>query len=294
MTASTASPDVAGRSRLKLRRKAGKKRPFIAILSAAWLALLVILIAIRPFIGLPDPNTSDYGAIAAKPFTAGHIFGTDLVGRDILARLITGARVSLSVGVGAVIIAIVIGGTLGVIAGFFGGIVDRVIGAIVDVLLAFPPLIATIALTVFLGASLRTLILAIGIVFSPQLARVARTATLTFAKRDFVAAARGTGASSLRILVREIVPNTVAPILAYATVMVAVGITAEAGISFLGLGVPPPQSSWGTMMGSDRSALATSPHIVLIPAAAMFLTLLALSFLSEYLGRRFDIREAVL
>lgn len=293
MTMETVTP-VAGKIPLGPGPSKRKKLPLTATLSAGWLGLLAVLIVVRPVLGLPDPNISDYAAVGADPFTAGHILGTDLVGRDILARLIAGAKVSLSVGVGAVIVGTLVGAPLGIVAGYFGGWPDRVVGGLVDVLLAFPPLIATIALTVFLGASLPTLILAIGIVFTPQLARVARAATLTFAKRDFVAAAKGTGAGNVRILIREIIPNTVAPILAYATVMVAIGITAEAGISFLGLGVPPPQSSWGTMMGEDRSALSTNPHIVLIPAITMALTLLALSFLSEHLGRRFDIKEAVL
>lgn len=272
-----------------------KRRPLLAILSAAWLGIVVLAIVLEPFLGLPDPATSDYANVALGPFASSeHWLGTDLIGRDILARLITGAQVSLVVGIGAVVVGVLIGGIVGIVAGFFGGWADRVLGGVVDVLLAFPPLVATIALTVFLGASLQTIVLAIGIVFAPQLARVARSATLTYAHREFVVAARGTGATNLRILVREILPNTVAPILAYATVMVAVGITAEAGISFLGLGVPAPQSSWGTMLGENRSALTADPHMVLIPAFTMFVTLLSLNFLSEYFGRRFDIREAVL
>jgi peptide/nickel transport system permease protein len=278
------------------RPEAGRRRsPVVAVLSAGWLGLVVAAVVARPLLGLPDPTSIDYANIAVEPFSTGsHLLGTDLLGRDILARLITGARVSLSVGIGSVAVSIVLGGALGIVAGFFGGWVDRAIGALTDVLLAFPPLVATIALTVFLGASLQTLVLAIGIVFTPQLARVARSAALTYAKRDFVVAARGTGATSLRVLVREVLPNTVGPILAYGAVMVAVGIVAEAGISFLGLGVPPPQSSWGSMMGEDRSALTYSPHIILVPAFVMALTLLSVNFLSEYVGRRFEIRGAVL
>ncbi|MET7541408.1 ABC transporter permease [Streptomyces sp. NPDC005507] len=272
-----------------------QKRPVMAVLSAGWLALVVVAVATRPLLGLPNPATIDYANIAVGPFSSGsHLLGTDLLGRDILARLISGAQVSLSVGIGAVAVSIVLGGTLGIVAGFLGGWVDRLIGIMTDVLLAFPPLVATIVLAVFLGSSLKTLVLAIGIVFTPQLARVARSAALTYARREFVVAARGTGATSLRVLTREVLPNTVGPVLAYGAVMVAVGIVAEAGISFLGLGVPPPQSSWGSMMGDDRSALTNSPHAILLPALAMALTLLAVNFLSEYVGRRFEIREAVL
>ena len=276
----------------KYRRK--KRISIVLIFSVAWLAMVVGLALLQPFLHLPKYNRSDYGAIAARPGTPGHLLGTDEIGRDMLSRLIVGGRVSLSVGIGALIIATLLGGSLGLIGGFFGGIVNRIIGAFVDVALAFPALIALIALSVFLGTSLRTIIIGIGIVGSPAMSRVARAATLTFVNRDFVTAARQTGASSWRVLRREVLPNVVVPVLSYGIIFAGVAIIAEGGLSFLGLGVPPPASSWGSMMGGGRNQLAVSPHIVLIPAVTMFVTLVSLNFVGDQLGKRFDIRESSL
>lgn len=276
-------------------RKKRRPRKITVMLSMAWMALLVAAIILRPLLSLPDPTRSDYAAIAVPPGTSpDHLLGTDEIGRDILARLITGAQVSLTVGIGSITAAVLLGSALGICAGFFGARTNRVISGVIDIMLAFPALVALIALTVFLGPGLGTIIMGIGIVASPAVARVARSSTLIFANREFVTAARGMGAGSWRILRREILPNVVVPILAYATVLVAVAIVAEGSLSFLGLGVPPPASSWGSMMGSGRSELATHPHIVLLPAAIMFVTLLALNFLAEHLSKRFDIRESVL
>ncbi|MGK5113221.1 MULTISPECIES: ABC transporter permease [unclassified Geodermatophilus] len=277
------------------RRRRRRPRRLVVSLSLGWLVLLLAAIVLQPLLPLPDPTRSDYGAIAEPPGTSGaHLLGTDEIGRDILARLITGARVSLTVGIGSIAVAVLIGAALGICAGFFGGRVNRVVSGVVDVMLAFPALVALIALGVFLGPGLDTIIIGIGIVASPAVARVTRSATMAFTNREFVTAARGMGAGSWRILRREILPNVVVPVLAYATVLVAVAIVAEGSLSFLGLGVPPPESSWGSMMGTGRSELATDPHIVLLPAFAMFITLLALNFLAEHLGKRFDIRESVL
>jgi peptide/nickel transport system permease protein len=276
------------------RRRRRDGAPLSVILSISWLGLLAAAIVLFPLLQLPDPTRSDYGAISAAPFTEGHLLGTDEIGRDILSRLIVGAKVSLTAGIGAVLVATLIGSTLGICAGFFGGIANRVISAALDIMLAFPAIVALIGLGVFLGPGLGTIIIGIGIVASPAVARVARSATLLYVNRDFVVAARGMGAGSWRILFREILPNVVVPVIAYSTVLIAVAIVAEASLSFLGLGVPPPSSSWGSMMGTGRAELQHHPHIVLVPAAAMFLTLLALNFLAEFLSKRFDIKEAAL
>ncbi len=273
------------------------KRPrnLAVILSLAWIALLVVLTLARPLLPLPDPDVSDFEFIAAPPgVTWSHLLGTDEIGRDILARLIVGARVSLVVGLGAVAVATVLGSIIGICAGFYGGLVDRIGSAAADIMLAFPALVALVALGVFLGSGMGTVIIGIGIVSTPAVIRVARATTRQFVDREFVTAARGMGASNLRILVREILPNVVVPILAYSTVLIAVAIVAEGSLSFLGLGVPAPQSSWGGMMGSGREQVTTNPHIVLLPAAAMFITLLALNFVAEHFGKRFDVKESAL
>lgn len=263
--------------------KAGRARGILVTLSCVWLVLLVAAFTLQPWLPLPDPARSDYGAIAVPPGASpDHLLGTDEIGRDILARLITGARVSLTVGIGSVAVAVVIGSLLGVCAGFFGGRTNRVISGVIDVMLAFPALVALIALTVFMGPGMLTIIVGIGIVASPAVARVARSATLTFANREFVTAARSMGAGSLRILRREILPNVVVPILAYGTVLVAVAVVAEGSLSFLGLGVPPPKPSWGSMIADGRIKIKTDPHLVYTPALFLFLTVLAFNRVGEW------------
>lgn len=269
--------------------------PVAVILSATWLLLLVLAAVLQPVLPLPDPTRSDYGAIASPPLSSmAHILGTDEIGRDLLARVISGARVSLTVGVLAVLVGVIVGAPLGILAGYFSGTTNRIIGVFLDISLAFPSLVALIALSVFLGPSLSTIIIGIGIVSAPAIARVARAATLTYAPREFVTAARGLGAGNVRILIRQILPNVVIPVTSYALVLVAVAIIGEASLSFLGLGVPPPTSSWGGMMGTGRSEITRSPHIVLIPAVFMFISLLAINFLAEHFTKRFDIKEAAL
>lgn len=292
LTDHRAVPRAAAAAR---RRRSRRPANVAVVLSLLWLGLLLLLVVVRPLLPIPDPAVSDYANIAVPPGrSSAHILGTDEIGRDILSRLITGAQVSLLVGFGAVALAVLIGGTLGVLAGYFRGWLGLVIGAVIDIQLAFPTLVALIALVVFLGPGLFTIICGIGIVTAPAVARVARSATVTYAAREFVVAAKGTGAGHWRIIRREVLPNVVVPVLAYAMVMLAVAIVAEGSLSFLGLGVPPPSSSWGSMMGSGRSELATHPHIVMLPALAMMLTLLALNFLAEQFSRRFDIRESTL
>lgn len=285
-------PEPARPTRPKPPRKV---KSLLTKLSLAWLALVVAAVMFAPILPLHDPSAVDYYAIALPPGQSlDHPLGTDAIGRDILARLITGAKVSLAVGLGAVAIAAVLGFVLGITAAFYRGVLDKVFGGVIDIFLAFPPLVAIIALSVFLGPSLGTLIVALGLIFTPQVSRVARSAALPYVDREFVIAARSMGASEQRILWKEVAPNAVVAVLSYAVVLIALAISAEGGMSFLGLGVPPPNSSWGSLMGEGRDVLATSPHVVLMPAAAMFMTLLSLNFLADFIGRRFDIKEAAL
>lgn len=286
----------------------GKQRPttkrnLAFILSVTWLSLLLLAVLLHAvpltfggssLLGLPDPAEIDYAAIAAPPFSPGYLLGGDEIGRDILSRVISGAGVSLVAGIGAVALAVMLGGPLGIIAGFFGGTTNRIISVVLDIFLAFPALILLISLSVFMGASMATIIVGIALVQTPAVARVARASAVQFAGRDFVQAARSLGAREFRVLVREVVPNVVVPVVAYAMVLLAVAIVAEASLSFLGLGVPPPTASWGGMMGTGRGELASAPHIVLVPAAVMFFTLLSISFLAEHFTKRFDIKEAAL
>lgn len=269
------------------------KPPVLVWISFGWLALLIILVLLQPFLPLPDPNVSDYSVLFTPPFSNwAHPLGTDQLGRDLLARVIAGAEVSLTVGLCSTAIAVVLGTAMGATAGYFRGAWDRIVSWLSDILLAFPMLIALIALTTFLGPSLGTLILGMGIVPAPLVARLARASTMGYTQRDFVSAAKAIGSSSARIVWREILPNIALVVIPFAITMIALAITAEGALSFLGLGVPPPQASWGSIMNEGRAYLRTAPYIVFIPALAMCVTLLSISFIADWANRLADTRES--
>ncbi|WP_159499853.1 ABC transporter permease [Microbacterium sp. 18062] len=268
-----------------------RRIPGLVIFSMIWMTMLVVLVVLQPVLPLPGPATPDYAAVRLTPLTDWvHPLGTDQLGRDILSRVISGAGVSLAVGVGSVLIALVLGTLIGTLAGYFGGGTDRALGWLIDILLAFPALIAMIAITTFLGPSLVTLIVALGVVSLPMVARVARSAARTYAQRDFVQAAKAMGTSEARIVTRDILPNIAITVLSFGITLVAIAIAAEGALSFLGLGVPPPQASWGGMMNEGRAQLRNAPWIVMIPAVVMCVTLLAINFIADWLGRGSDTR----
>jgi peptide/nickel transport system permease protein len=287
---------VLSTSALSLSNATRVKKPSVPIIvwvSFGWLALIVLLALLEPVLPLPKPNYSDYSATRMHPFTSwAHPLGTDELGRDILSRVIVGARVSLTVGVGSTIFAAIAGTALGACAGFFGGALDRIVGWLTDILLAFPLMIALIALTTFLGPSVWTLTLGLGIVATPLVARLARSSTMSYARRDFVLAARATGSRGIRILWREILPNIALVVSPFAITLIALSITAEGALSFLGLSVPPPQASWGNMMDEGRANLTTLPYIVVVPAVVMCLTLLSISFTADWANHMGDSRES--
>ncbi|MFZ0854008.1 MAG: ABC transporter permease [Hyphomicrobiaceae bacterium] len=262
-------------------------------LAAAWIGAIVLAAALANLLPLPSATDMDMFERRSPPSPA-HWLGTDRLGRDMLARLIHGARISLTVGVLAPLIGLLIGGALGILAGYFRGALETVVVGAVDVLLAFPPLVLALAVTAYLGQTIANLTYIIGILSIPAFTRVARAATLSIAKREFILAARAMGATELRILVRELLPNVVLPLLAFFLLAVAVTIVVEGALSFLGLGVPPPAPSWGSMIGEGRESLETAPRIAFLPAAAMFLTVLAFNVVGDTLRVVTDPRQATL
>jgi peptide/nickel transport system permease protein len=260
------------------------------VLCGGWLGVVLFAAIFGPLLPIDDPLALDPAASRVGP-SAAHWLGGDQLGRDILSRLVDGARVSMLVGFGATSVAALIGGTAGLLAGFYRGKFETGVMACVDIMLSVPALILAITLTGFLGANLRNIIITIAILATPAFARVTRSKTLAVAERDFVRAARSLGASRRRIIVREVTPNVVPSVLAYSLVIVATAIVVEGSLSFLGLGVPPPQPSWGGMISEGTSDLTSSPYISLIPAAVMFLTILSLNLVGEEFQRRFDLKR---
>lgn len=258
-----------------------------------WIALVVLLAIFANLLPLPNPNYQNYSAINAGP-SLHHLLGTDDLGRDILSRVIYGARVSIIVGFGSIAIGLVLGGLPGMIAGYRRGLVDTVINASSYVLLAFPALVAVIAIVTFWGHQLWKITLIIGIASAPLLFRLIRAATLSYATRDFVMAARTLGARDGRILVKEILPNILPAAVSFSLIGVATVIVLEGTLAFLGLSVPGPTASWGNMLNESRSYITGSQinlSLVLSPAFAMFSFLLALNLVGDRLRQHFDVSE---
>jgi peptide/nickel transport system permease protein len=262
-------------------------------LAVGWLVVVVLAAAAANLLPLPSPTDMDMLG-RRMPSSGAHWLGTDGLGRDVLSRLIHGARISLTVGIAAPLIGLVTGGALGIVAGYFRGRLETAVVGSIDVLLAFPPLVLALALTTYLGQTVANLTFVIGILSIPAFTRVARAATLSISQREFILAARTTGATELRILVRELLPNVILPLLAFFLLAVAVTVVVEGALSFLGLGVPPPAPSWGGMIGEGRESLEIAPRIAFLPATTMFLTVLSFNIVGDALRALTDPRQATL
>jgi len=267
--------------------------PLLFWLAVGWIGIILVLALTADLLALPSPTDMDMLEKRMPP-SAAHWLGTDNLGRDMLARLIFGARISLTVGVASPLIGLILGGTLGMLAGYLRGRLETIIVASVDVLLAFPPLVLALALTAYLGQTVANLTYIIGILSIPAFTRVARASTLSIANREFVVAARALGATEARILVRELLPNVILPLVAFFLLAVAVTIVVEGALSFLGLGVPPPAPSWGGMIGEGRESLEIAPRIAFLPAGAMFLSVLAFNIVGDTLRAITDPRQTAL
>ena len=272
-----------------LPRRRGRRVGVATALAAVWIVLVMLVAGFADLLPIASPTDIDFLAKRAPP-SAEHWLGTDNLGRDELSRLIYGARISLTVGLLAPVIGVTAGGFLGLVAGYFGGRFEALVVGGVDVLLAFPPLVLALAVTAYIGQSVFNLVLVIGVLGIPAFTRVARAATLSLAQREFVVAARTLGATHGRILARELLPNVALPLLAFFLLGVAVTIVVEGALSFLGLGVPPPAPSWGIMIGEGRESLDIAPRLAFLPAAAMFLTVLAFNTVGDGLRALTDPR----
>jgi peptide/nickel transport system permease protein len=273
--------------RLALRRLARRRMALVG------LAVVVFFIAVAvaaPLVAPYDPLATDWRAVR-KPPSALHLFGTDELGRDLLARLIWGARASLMAGLVSVSIAVGVSVPLGLISGYLGGAVDGLLMRMIDAMLAIPFLILAIALAAFLGPSLTNAMIAIGIAQTPIFTRLTRGQVLIVKHEDYIEAARAVGNSHCRIVLRHILPNVLAPILVQATLAIAAAIIAEAALSFLGLGQQPPAPSWGSMLNSATHFIAQAPWMAVWPGLAIFSLVLSFNLLGDGLRDALDPRR---
>jgi peptide/nickel transport system permease protein len=266
------------------------------LLATAGAALIVIFVTcalFAPWIAPQDPYSIDLPSRLMSP-SAAHWFGTDELGRDILSRVIYGARVSMLVGSCVVAASLTLGLVFGSIAGYYGGFIDRFLNVVVmNAFMSFPGILLAIAFVAFLGPGLFNLVLALSIGGWVGYARLVRAQVLAVKEREFVEAARALGASDSRIIVRHILPNIIQPVIVQAAIGMAGAILAEATMSFLGLGVPPPTATWGAMLNDARSHLFDAPHLVLFPAAAVMLAVLSFNFIGDGLRDYLDPRSRI-
>ena len=264
----------------------------LALFSLVFLAVIGLIAVLAPIVAPADPNSVDLTSLRAPP-SAEHLLGTDSSGRDVLSRIIYGARVSLTVGVAAALSAAGLGTLLGLIAGFTRGWVDTIIMRIVDIFLSFPSLIVILLLVAILGPSVTTIIVVIAFFEWPTSCRIVRQMTLSLRERDFVLAARASGSSAFRIMRRHVLSGVVSPLTVVTTLLSAQAILLEAALSFLGLGVRPPQASWGGMLNEAQSitVLEGLPWLWLPPGIAIAATVLTINFVGDGLRDAFDPRQ---
>jgi peptide/nickel transport system permease protein len=257
------------------------------LVCAAFIVVLAVLAAGVAALPLPDP-TSQSALGRLKPPSADHLLGTDRLGRDILSRVLWGARLSLSVGVGVVIVSGVLGTVLGVIAGYSRGWPSELVLCLTDILLAFPPLILAMVTVTVLGNNLFTVVLAISVGTVPRFARVTRGAILSIREREYVEAARALGASPPRIIGSHVMLNAVDPLIVLCTLLIPTAILTEALLSFLGLGIAEPNPTWGNMINSGQIVLREAPWLTFFPGLAIVLTVLAFNLLGDALRDALD------
>jgi peptide/nickel transport system permease protein len=264
-------------------------------LAVGWLVLVISLALLAPILPLAAPDETLNGP-RASAVTAQNPLGTDEAGRDLLSRTIWGSRVSLLVGFTSITFALVIGGTIGLIAGFYRGWTEKTIVAGFDIALAFPAVVLALLLITFLGQQLQNILLVIGILAIAPVGRLARANTLVFAQREFVLASRALGAKNQRIIWQEIFPNVLVPMAGLALLGMALAIVAEGSLAFLGLSVEGATPTWGKMIvaGSSGTSLRTTPMSAFVPITAMFLTVLALNFIGDRLRAHFEVRQSAL
>jgi peptide/nickel transport system permease protein len=287
----TRAPGVAARGRSSVAEAARMfRRSGSALFGLVLVVVLGAAAALAPLLAPHDPNLIDTARRLARPLTAGHVLGTDEFGRDLLSRLLYGARTSLVVGLAATALAAVAGSGFGLLAGFVGRWVDQLVMRSIDTLMAFPYFLLAIAIIATLGPGLVNGMVAVAIVNIPFYGRIVRATVLAVKQTEYVEAARALGVSELRLSLTHVLRNCLAPVIVAVTLNVGGMITALAGLSFLGLGVQPPTSDWGSMLSSSRQYMNVAPHVAALPGLAIFLAVLGFNLLGDGLRDALDPR----
>jgi peptide/nickel transport system permease protein len=262
----------------------------VAVVAIVVVVVIALLALLAPVLPLADPDATSLADRLLPPLTGGHLLGTDQLGRDLLSRIIWGARVSITVGIVAAAMAGAVGAMVGIVGGLFGGAVDHVLMRLMDVILAFPYVLLAIALVAALGPGLFNAMIAVAVVNVAFYARNIRGSVLTIRNQGFVDAARALGAPGHHILLRHILPNVVAPILVLISMNVGWMITETAGLSFLGLGAQPPQADWGSMLADGRAFITVAYHVATIPGLAILVLVLTFNIIGDGMRDLFDPR----
>ena len=261
----------------------------LAVAGAVLLLTMIVLAALSPIIAPYGFDEQNY-EIARQTPSLQHLAGTDELGRDIFSRILYGGRVSLTIGIISVGIGLIFGGSLGVIAAYYGGVTETVIMRVIDVLMAIPSIILSISICAALGSGIVNTMIAVGISSIPTYARVFRSSVISEKSKEYIEAARAVGAGNARIILKHILPNSIAPVIVQASLGVAQAITTAASLSFIGLGIQPPNPEWGALLSSGRQYIRDFPHMVVYPGIAIMLTVLALNLIGDGLRDALDPR----
>ena len=266
-------------------------RDRVSMACALVLALIFLSAIVAPYLGLADPYQGSMIRRLKHVGTPGYILGTDELGRDMIARLVYGGRLSLLIGISPVFLAFLLGSSLGLVAGYGGGKVNTAIMRTIDVFFAFPSVLLAIAISGALGAGIVNSIVSLTVVFTPQIARVAESVTTGVRNMDFINAARASGAGAFTIIRVHVLGNVLGPIFVYTTGLISVSMILAAGLSFLGLGVKPPEPEWGLMLNTLRTAIYSNPWVAALPGAMIFTVSICFNLLSDGLRSAMDIRS---
>ena len=284
-------PPVGATSPVQVRSEVWRRfrRNRLALIGIVIISIEILAAVLAPLITFSDPATVEPTASRLSPSVA-HWFGTDLLGRDMYSRVVYGARISLEVGIIAVLIALAIGLVAGALSGYFGGWVETLVMRLTDVFLAFPYILAAIVIITAVGRGKMAVIVVLGLLGWMPIARLFRAGVLQVKETEYVEAARAVGARDLRILTRHILPNAIQPVVVYATIFVGTAVLTEAALSFLGVGITEPPPAWGLMVAQGQDFLFSSPHLLFFPGAAIFVTVMAFVFVGDGLRDALDPR----